>query len=74
MCNFIQNNKNGLLLQNPILDDQIDLDYSKTLLNNGDYIFLFDDELESYLLNNNYIYTLVYINDFLEIHRHYLVK
>ena len=63
MCNFLQNNKKGSLLENPILDDQIDLDYSKTLLNNGNYIFLFDDELESYLLNNNYIYTFVYIKD-----------
>jgi hypothetical protein len=46
--------------------------YSKTLLNNEDYIFLFGDELESYLLNNNDIYTLVYINDFLDIHGYYL--
>jgi hypothetical protein len=23
MCNFIKNNKNGLLLQNPILDDKL---------------------------------------------------
>ena len=74
MCKFIQNNKKGSLLENPILDDQIDLHYSKTLLNNGDYIFLFDDELESYLLNNNGIYTLVYIKDSLEIHGHYLLK
>ena len=74
MCNFIQNNKKGLLLDIPILDDQIDLDYSKTLLNNGDYIFLFGDELESYLLNNNGIYTLVYIKDSLEIYGHYLLK
>ena len=72
MCKFIQNNKKGSLLENPILDDQINLDYSKTLLNNGDYIFLFDDELEAYLLNNNDIYTLVYIKDSLEIHGYYL--
>jgi hypothetical protein len=74
MCKFIQNNKKGSLLENPILDDQIDLHYSKTLLNNGDYIFLFGDELEFHLLNNNDIYTLVYIKDSLEIHGHYLLK